>query len=55
VLELRPEVLGQVASILARYIVFHLERTLRAPAFLEKLQRARPAAAQSAEESPSWK
>ncbi len=40
VLQLRPEVLAQVESILARYIVYHLERTLRAPVFLEKLRRA---------------
>lgn len=39
VLELRPEVLGQFEGLLARYIVYHLERTLRAPVFLEKLRR----------------
>ena len=39
VLQLRPEVLDQVESILARYIVYHLERSLRAPVFLEKLRR----------------
>jgi DNA repair protein RecO (recombination protein O) len=38
-LQLRRDVLGQVESILARYIVYHLERALRAPVFLEKLQR----------------
>jgi hypothetical protein len=26
-------------SLLARYIVYHLERTLRAPVFLDKLRR----------------
>lgn len=49
VLELRPEVLAQVESILARYIVYHLERTLRAPIFLEKLQRAQAALAAPAQ------
>lgn len=39
VLQLRPDVLGQVEALLARYIVYHLERTLRAPVFLEKLRR----------------
>jgi DNA repair protein RecO (recombination protein O) len=39
VLQLRPDVLGQVESLMARYIVYHLERTLRAPAFLERLRR----------------
>ncbi len=39
VLQLRPEVLGQVEALLARYIVYHLERTLRAPVFLDRLRR----------------
>jgi len=39
VLQLRSEVLAQVESILARYIVYHLERSLRAPVFLERLRR----------------
>lgn len=38
-LQLRPEVSSQVEGVLARYIVFHLERSLRAPLFLEKLRR----------------
>lgn len=37
-LQLSPAVSRQVESILARYIVYHLERTLRSPAFLEKLR-----------------
>jgi DNA repair protein RecO (recombination protein O) len=41
-LQLRPDVLAQVESILARYIVFHLERGLRAPVFVERLRRAFP-------------
>lgn len=45
VLELRPEVLGQIEALLARYIVYHLERTLRAPVFLDKLRRTLGAAA----------
>ncbi len=40
VLQLRPEVVGQIEGLLARYIVYHLERTLRAPVFLERLRRA---------------
>ncbi len=40
ILQLRPEVLSQIEALLGRYIVFHLERTLRAPVFLEKLRRA---------------
>jgi DNA repair protein RecO (recombination protein O) len=39
VLQLRPEVIGQIEGLLARYIVYHLERTLRAPVFLERLRR----------------
>ena len=39
VLQLRPEVMGQIEALLARYIVFHLERSLRAPVFLEQLRR----------------
>ncbi len=39
VLQLRPDVLGQVEGLLARYIVYHLERTLRAPVFLDRLRR----------------
>ncbi len=41
-LQLRPDVLAQVESILARYIVFHLERGLRAPVFVDRLRRAFP-------------
>ncbi len=37
-LQLSPAVSRQVESVLARYIVYHLERTLRSPAFLEKLR-----------------
>jgi len=36
-LRLSPEVGRQIESLLARYIVYHLERTLRSPAFLERL------------------
>jgi DNA repair protein RecO (recombination protein O) len=39
VLQLRPEVIGQIEGLLARYIVYYLERTLRAPVFLERLRR----------------
>ena len=39
VLQLRPDVLGQIEAVLARYIVYHLERTLRAPVFLDRLRR----------------
>jgi DNA repair protein RecO (recombination protein O) len=37
-LRLSYDVARQVESVLARYIVYHLERTLRSPAFLEKLR-----------------
>ena len=40
VLQLRPEVLGQIEAVLARYIVYHLERTFRAPVFLEQASPA---------------
>jgi len=50
VLQLRPEVLAQVESILARYIVYHLERSLRATVFLEKLRRTLAAPAQPPQE-----
>jgi DNA repair protein RecO (recombination protein O) len=39
VLQLRPDVVGQMEGLLARYIVYHLERTLRAPIFVDKLRR----------------
>lgn len=38
-LRLSPEVSRQLESLLARYIVYHLERSLRSPAFLEKLRK----------------
>ncbi len=38
-LQLGAETAGQVESVLARYIIYHLERTLRSPAFLERLRR----------------
>jgi DNA repair protein RecO (recombination protein O) len=38
-LQLSSEVGRQVEHILARYIVYHLERDLRSPAFLEKLRK----------------
>jgi DNA repair protein RecO (recombination protein O) len=47
VLQLRPEVLGQIEALLARYIVYHLERSLRAPVFLERLRRTTAARAES--------
>ncbi len=39
-LQLSPEVASQVEGLLGRYIVFHLERTLRSATFLEKLRVA---------------
>lgn len=38
-LQISPATAGQVESVLARYIVYHLERTLRSPTFLERLRR----------------
>lgn len=38
-LRLSPEVSRQLEALLARYIVYHLERSLRSPAFLEKLRK----------------
>jgi DNA repair protein RecO (recombination protein O) len=38
-LRLSEAVARQVESVLARYIVYHLERSLRSPAFLERLER----------------
>ena len=37
-LQISPPTAGQVESMLARYIVHHLEHTLRSPAFLERLR-----------------
>lgn len=37
-LQLSPETARQVESVLARYIVFHLERTVRSATFLERLR-----------------
>jgi DNA repair protein RecO (recombination protein O) len=39
VLQLRPDVINQVEALMARFIVYHLERTLRAPVFVERLRR----------------
>jgi DNA repair protein RecO (recombination protein O) len=39
-LRLSPEVSRQIEQVLARYIVYHLERSLRSPVFLEKLRRS---------------
>jgi DNA repair protein RecO (recombination protein O) len=39
VLQLGTEVSRQIEQVLGRYIVYHLERSLRSPAFLEKLRR----------------
>jgi DNA repair protein RecO (recombination protein O) len=39
-LRLSPQISGQLEAVLARYIVYHLERTLRSAAFLERLRRA---------------
>ncbi len=38
-LRLGPEIGHQLEAVLARYIVYHLERTLRSPGFLERLRR----------------
>ena len=51
-LQLSPAVSQQVESVLARYIVYHLERTVRSATFLEKLratlaQAEQPAAGDS--------
>jgi DNA repair protein RecO (recombination protein O) len=37
-LELSPQVGGQLEAVLRRYIVYHLERTLRSATFLERLR-----------------
>lgn len=37
-LQLSPNVSAQMESILGRYIVWHLERSLRSPVFIEKLR-----------------
>jgi DNA repair protein RecO (recombination protein O) len=37
-LQLSPNVAAQMESVLGRYIVWHLERSLRSPAFIEKLR-----------------
>lgn len=39
-LQISPETASQVESVLARYIVYHLEHTLRSSAFLAKLRQA---------------
>jgi DNA repair protein RecO (recombination protein O) len=39
-LRLGPEVSRQVEQVLARYIVYHLERNLRSAAFLERLRQS---------------
>lgn len=45
-LRLSPHVAQQVETLLERYIVYHLERALRSPAFLERLEQLpRPPAA----------
>lgn len=51
-LQLSPATARQVESVLARYIVYHLERTLRSPAFLERLRQALAHAALPEVESP---
>jgi DNA repair protein RecO (recombination protein O) len=38
-LRLSPEVSNQVEVLLDRFIVYHLERTLRSPAFLDRLRQ----------------
>jgi DNA repair protein RecO (recombination protein O) len=38
-LRLSPDVSRQLESLLGKYIVWHLERSLRSPAFLEKLRK----------------
>jgi DNA repair protein RecO (recombination protein O) len=38
-LRLSPHVSRQVETLLERYIVYHLERTLRSPVFLERLRQ----------------
>lgn len=40
-LRLSPDTAAQVESVLARYIVYHLERTMRSAAFLAKLRAGR--------------
>jgi DNA repair protein RecO (recombination protein O) len=39
-LQISPATAGQVESVLARYIVYHLERTLRSVTFLDRLRHA---------------
>jgi DNA repair protein RecO (recombination protein O) len=39
-LQLTPATLGQVETLLGRYIVYHLERGVRSAAFLDKLRRS---------------
>jgi DNA repair protein RecO (recombination protein O) len=39
-LQISPATAGQVESILARYIIYHLERTLRSATFLDRLRHA---------------
>ncbi len=38
-LRLSPQINGQLETVLNRYIVYHLERTLRSATFLERLRR----------------
>jgi DNA repair protein RecO (recombination protein O) len=40
-LQLRPELGREVEAVLARYIAYHLERSLRSTPFLERLREAR--------------
>ena len=39
-LQLSSQISGQLETMLARYIVYHLERTLRSATFLDRLRRA---------------
>jgi len=39
-LQVSPATAGQIESVLARYIVYHLERTLRSVTFLDRLRQA---------------
>ncbi len=39
-LQLSPQISGQLETMLARYIVYHLERTLRSATFLDRLRHA---------------
>jgi len=50
-LRLSPDVSRQLENLLGKYIVWHLERSLRSPAFLEKLRKT--VAAASPEPAPA--